>query len=123
MQLFTIASFLTISSVFLTANAVVTELCTSLSLSGNNILRGSCRDGSGNIVNSALDLNACFASSGASLVCRANGNFAAFGCTGCTVGRITLTTSTIQCNCPSSRATGNIDQCVGLNNGLLVCNV
>ncbi|TEB22208.1 Cyanovirin-N [Coprinellus micaceus] len=91
--------------------------CTNYYIENNNFLRATCKNASGGQVNSALNLNACIGIASTSLVCRANGNYAANGCRACLI----RTGAYMLCGCPGGNKIADLDECVANRNGLLAC--
>ncbi|KAH6913627.1 Cyanovirin-N [Coprinopsis sp. MPI-PUGE-AT-0042] len=91
--------------------------CSSWRIENNNFLRASCTNLAGGTTTSVIDLNACIGIDPNQLVCRPNGNYAAQGCANCDIRMAGF----MLCGCPGGSKMADLNQCIGNNNGLLVC--
>ncbi|KAF9033601.1 hypothetical protein BJ165DRAFT_1534541 [Panaeolus papilionaceus] len=124
----TVFSLLSLASAFLlgvNAQDAIARSCNNFSLESDHFLRASCSDGRGGTTNSALDLNACVGTSGTSLVCQPNGNYAAFGCSGCYALKLPDSSGVeMVCSCANNGQHLTLlilDACVVNRSGLLAC--
>ncbi|KJA16832.1 hypothetical protein HYPSUDRAFT_91058 [Hypholoma sublateritium FD-334 SS-4] len=91
--------------------------CSNIFLPSNNFLQATCGDGHGGETTSELNLNACIGIAATELVCKANGDYAALGCSGCEI----VTGEFMECGCPGGALIADLDDCVTNTGGILTC--